>query len=212
MAEERDAQAVDYDLTCWYIDQRRLLELLDSAVVLPLLAQTARLPGTQLQSNAQLGIFKQQITSWLRTRNPPTLGKLLLSGTLRENSIFTHYTNFFLRGFKGARPTSNEASASMPMAEAYAKLDEFQPDGRLEFKFHHEHLTSNSAWRELCGQKRLMVLGIRATPIRDSARSLARTSGTIRSGSDPERRTSTSSFSKSEKTKRSSNMSFGAAN
>ena len=52
------------------------------------------------------------------------------------------------------------------MAEAYAKFDGFQPDQKISFRFHHEHLTSTSSWSELSGQRRLLVLGA-ATSITD---------------------------------------------
>ncbi len=47
----------------------------------------------------------------------------------------------------------------VPAAEAYAKLDSFNPGQKVSFRFHHEHLTSNSSLSELSGQRRLLVLG-----------------------------------------------------
>ena len=46
------------------------------------------------------------------------------------------------------------------MAGGYAKLEGWLPDATLTFKFSQEHLTSESAWNELSGQRRELLLGL----------------------------------------------------
>jgi hypothetical protein len=43
---------------------------------------------------------------------------------------------------------------------AYAKLDDLSPGWIVECRFHHNHLTSDSSWTELSGQKTLFVLAL----------------------------------------------------
>jgi hypothetical protein len=94
------------------------------------------------------------VTDWLRAANPPTLGQLFATGKLQPGKIFTHYSNYFCKGLsqfasalKGRNPVRG--------AEIYSKLDGFKPGLMISFRFHHEHLTSNSSWSELSGQRRL---------------------------------------------------------
>ncbi len=119
-----------------------------------------------LRQSMVLSIMKDHLTEWLRAANPPTLGQLLVTGNLRPNTMFTHYTNYYCKGLSHVSEALRKEHNSVPMAEAYAKLDEFRPGQKISFRFHHEHLTSNSAWAELSGQKRLLVLGA-ATRITD---------------------------------------------
>jgi len=69
---------------------------------------------------------------------------------------------------KGLRQVSDaiDKGRRPPAAEAYAKLDSFEKGLILSFRFHHEHLTSNSSWSELSGQRRLMAVGA-ATEVSD---------------------------------------------
>lgn len=157
----------NYDLTCWYLNIRRVLELIG--------AEGAAADLSKLDSLSQLGdvsrqigllvTLKNRLTVWLHENKPPTLGQLLVENRLKPGVLFTHYDQYFCKGLpqvsaaidKGRRP---------PAAEAYAKLDNFAKGLVLSFRFHHEHLTSNSSWSELSGQRRLMVLGA-ATEVSD---------------------------------------------
>jgi hypothetical protein len=149
---------IPFDLTCWYLNSRRVLELVGGEAVYGRLAAVANLHG-QLRKNAELQIQKDALTDWLRTTNPPPLGKLIVEAKLKEGALFTHYSNFFFRGLPGVRAAIRKGNDA-PLAEAYSKVKNWSSDGRVVFKFHHEHLTSNSSWSELSGQKRLLVLGL----------------------------------------------------
>lgn len=162
------AAPVDYDLTCWYLNQRRVIELLGAlnlaTDIKTVIASTSS--GDALQQNMVLSLLKNRLTDWLRAANPPTLGQLIVTGKLQPDSVFTHYTNYYCKGLPQVREALHTSSSPVPMAEAYAKLDGFQPGQKISFRFHHDHLTSTSSWSELSGQRRLLVLGA-ATSITD---------------------------------------------
>lgn len=149
---------VPFDLTCWYLNSRRVLEVAGQNAVYDRLAAVAGLDG-QLKRNAELQILKNAVTDWLRTTNPPPLGKLIVEENLEAGCFFTHYSNFFFKGLPQVHDAI-EKGKKPPMAQGYSKIKNWCSDGRIEFDFHHEHLTSNSAWVELSGQKRLFVLGL----------------------------------------------------
>lgn len=166
--ETQDKPLVDYDLTCWYLNQRRVIELVGADSVLPRLGGRPGHGGDEyLQRLAALSYLKDAVADWLRTTNPPTLGQLLLKDTLAPNTLFTLYTNLFCRGLPKVRDALEKGKTPVPVAEAYAKLDDLRPGWRISFRFHHEHLTSTSAWSELSGQKPLFVLGA-ATSIKNN--------------------------------------------
>lgn len=155
----------DFDLTCWYINKRRVMELVGSALSADV-AMLGQGRNDQLVEIAVQVALKDSVTRWLKQTNPPTLGQLLLKGKLQEDTLFTHYSNFFCKGLMKVGEALYKGKTPVPMAEAYSKLDFWQKDARITFPFSHEHLTSTSAWSELSGQKRLFVLG-KATDIND---------------------------------------------
>ncbi|MCU1302007.1 MAG: hypothetical protein JWQ87_2291 [Candidatus Sulfotelmatobacter sp.] len=119
-----------------------------------------------LRKTALLVALKDSLEQWLHQNNPPTLGQLLIQGSLRPNALFTHYSNYFCKGSGQATEALRKGKPIISQLEAYSKLDEYRPGQRVTFRFHHEHLTSNSAWTELTGQRRLLILGA-ATSITD---------------------------------------------
>lgn len=164
MHVERDSR--DYDLTCWYLNQRRVFELVGAAAFKDELTWADSLSEAQSRHNAKLSIYKNALTDWLNRNGPPTLGRLIISKEVAEGAFFTHFTNYFCRGLGKVHDALRQHKA-VPMAEAYAKLDDLQQGLRITCRFSHEHLTSNSSWSELSGQKRLLVLGL-ITSMRDN--------------------------------------------
>jgi hypothetical protein len=149
---------IPLDLTCWYLNSRRVMELVGAEALVHKLKITSGMDG-QLRKNAELAIHKDAVTKWLQTTNPPPLGTLIAENRLQEGTVFTHYTNFFFNGLPAVRSAMIK-SEPIPMADGYAKLEGWLPDARLTFKFFHEHLTSESAWHELSGHKRQLLLGL----------------------------------------------------
>jgi hypothetical protein len=146
---------VDYDLTCWYLNRRRVLEL----VGIEAAAATGGM-SDDMAGIAERVALKNALTAWLDSAKPATLGKLLIKGVLRENVLFTHFSNFFGRGLPAIHRALTKGKTDIPLAELYSKLDELKAGWRLTFRFHHEHLTSTSAWSELSKQHQLFALGL----------------------------------------------------
>ena len=156
-----DPVPLDYELTCWYFNVKRVLELVGVDSVVPDLKTIAAIGEIDdpLRKNLLLVALKDSLTRWLSRNNPPTLGQLLTQGNLHPNMLFTHYSNYFCKGSTQAWEALRKRKPTVPPMETYSKLDEFRPGQKVRFRFHHEHLTSNSAWSELQGQRRLLVLG-----------------------------------------------------
>lgn len=151
----------DYHLTCWYLNIRRIVELVGPGNVTPELRQISTMANISdgLRASLTVSALSNLITDWLHAANPATLGQLLIEDNHRSGILFTHYDRYFCEGLPKIRELLHKGHSPVPLAEAYAKLDNFQPGLSVKFRFHHEHLTSNSSWSELSGQRRLLVLG-----------------------------------------------------
>ncbi len=141
--------SVPFDLTCWYLNARRIAELTGFAAIEGNRVTTS----DQLQRLADLDAIKRSAVDWIVSHKPAPLGKLLTEGGLREGTIFTINDKFYFKGL-----TAYQKTRKMPLA--YAKLDEWQTGLRLTFDFDPDHLTSNSSWVQLTGQQRMFVLGV----------------------------------------------------
>jgi hypothetical protein len=149
----------NFDLTCWFINRRRVLEL--TAASIEHISPTGLPPGDiHLFGLRQLAQFKDAVTAWLQKAKPPTLGRLVVEGKAQAGAIFTHYSNWFFKGLPKVGPAARSGTSTARMAFAYSKLDGLLNGGKVSFAFNPEHLTSNSAWGELSGQKRMFVLGV----------------------------------------------------
>jgi hypothetical protein len=139
-----------FDLTCWYLNARRIAEITGFTPVIP--------PGAsdpQSARTAQLIQLKNAVVAWMKVNNTPPLEVLLAKGMLAPGAIFTHHSNFFFSGLSKADDARRKGKP-VKLATAYSKLE----NGPLEFEFHDEHLTSQSAWHQLSGQQRKLVLGV----------------------------------------------------
>jgi hypothetical protein len=162
MSTEPEAPRLpDFDLTCWYLNRRRVMELIGAEVMAPRLGRIERIGGhAHLQDMAVEGVFKDAITAWLEASKPPTLGELLISDTVAAGRIFTIYTNWFFKGLSAVHRAQMRDISPLPPAMAYAKLDALRPRAKVECRFHSEHLTASSSWSELSGQKTKFVMAL----------------------------------------------------
>jgi hypothetical protein len=149
---------IPFDLTCWYLNARRVMELVGPDAISGRLSGATGLTG-HLQKIAELVAEKDAVSAWLRSANPPPLGKLIAEDRLATGLVFTHYSNFAFKGLPAVH-SAIERGGRAPLAAGYSKLQGWVPDGRMTFNFHHEHLTSQSSWSELSGQNRKFFLGL----------------------------------------------------
>jgi hypothetical protein len=146
--------SVPFDLTCWYLNARRIAEITG---VVP--ASPPRSGDDQFVRTAQLIQLKSAVVAWMEANGPRPLEVLLAEGALTPGVVFTHHSNFFFSGLSKVDEARRNGKP-VKQATSYGKLDEWQSGGRLEFEFNDEHLTSASSWHELSGQKRKFVLGV----------------------------------------------------
>lgn len=103
--------------------------------------------------------LKDGVVNWLKQNDIKPLEVLLAQRTIAPGALFTHHSNFFFRGLSTAAEARGKGKSAM-LATGYSKLEEWQSDGRIEFDFDDEHLTSNSSYSELSGQARKFLLGV----------------------------------------------------
>ena len=154
--------SVPFDLTCWYLNARRISELTGISALVPNEAVTS----DQLRRLAELNALRRGIIGWIQATKPEPLGKLIVEGKLTEGTVFTHNSNFFFKGLSAASKMIQRGAPLTTLPQGHAKLGDWIAGAKLNFDFHPEHLTSNSSWIELSGQKRMFVLGV---VTRDSA-------------------------------------------
>lgn len=148
-----------FDVTCWYLNQRRWLELLGTDGVGHPLAAINNLPYYR-QPLSVLATFKRAAIAYMRTHAIDPLGKQLLSPGDLTGKFFTHYSNFWFQGLTKLHPDRHPPPDPKKTASGYAKLEGFRPNLRLTFNFHPRHLTSDTAWGEMSGQKRKFMFGV----------------------------------------------------
>lgn len=156
-----DNPPVDYDLTCWYLNARRVMELVGAESILPYLQNAPGIAGVKdnVRASAIIATLKRDLMNWLEAKKPPTLGQIIKDAGLKDGQFFTHYTAYYFRGLSEVSKALRENKPTK-MAFGHAKIDELIPGKKLTFHFHHDHLTSNSSWAHLTGQKRMMLFGI----------------------------------------------------
>jgi hypothetical protein len=145
------------DLTCWYLNIRRLIELVGAEELGARLSVIDRLPSSDhLTKLAGLSAVKDALLLWLEQVKPPTLGQLVLSGQLQVGQIFTSYGTWYFKNSSDVRGDSSVAD----MALAYTKLDNIEPGLKVQCRYDRNHLTSSSSRVELAGQKPMLVMAL----------------------------------------------------
>src|SRR3712207_2982901 len=75
----------DFDLTCWYLNQRRVFELTGAQEIASNLEGAdaiATFSGQHFAKMALLSAAKDAIIRWVKSFNPPTLGQLIIADQL----------------------------------------------------------------------------------------------------------------------------------
>lgn len=147
--------SVPFDLTCWYLNARRISEITGVTPVAPLGP-----PDSHTARTAKLNHLKNAAVAWMKANGVMPLEVLLAEGKLGPGAVFTHHSNFFFSGLSKVAEAQRKGKPVKQPASAYSKLDEWRSGGVLEFEFHNEHLASDSSWHELAGQRRKLVLGL----------------------------------------------------
>ena len=142
----------DYDLTSWYLNLRRVAELVGTNVlVLPPSINAVDRVDNHMHKVALLAQAKDALVAYLRAAKIPTLGQLILTNKLKPGQLFTHYGAYYC---KGVTNTKNKN------AELHTRLIPILPAARLRIPFAKEHLTAQSAYTVLSGRQQLFVFGV----------------------------------------------------
>jgi hypothetical protein len=156
------ATSLAYDLTCWYLNKRRIVELTAPTCldwhIAPIPEVVTRTDDQLAELRVQAAL-KDALVEWMRVARPLTLGELLLKGAVEPGVLFTHQGGFYCKGLH-KHVNWEQGGRELPdLPEVYAKLDDLAPGTRIRMAYHPEHLTSASAWAMLSGRRHLFVLG-----------------------------------------------------
>jgi hypothetical protein len=146
--------SIPFDLTCWYLNARRIVEITGCDPTEPPSHADAHMAKL-----VHLRQLKNAVIAWMGANNPSPIEVLLAQDKVTPGAVFTHHSNFFFSGLSKVADARRKDRPVKP-ATAYSKLDGWCSGGKVKFDFHDEHLTSNSSWSELSGQVRKFVLGV----------------------------------------------------
>lgn len=153
-----DATRPDYDLSCWYLNRRRVMALTGVTSVVPGFGGHYA-AAAHLRELATTTGLEHALGAWLEAAKPPTLGQLVASDTLVVGSFFTHFGDFYSRGVPAMHKAVSQGRTPVPPALLHTNLDALRPNLKLEVRFSHEHFTANSSWTELGRRAQLLVVG-----------------------------------------------------
>ena len=145
-----------YDLTCWYINARRLAELF-GADSLPV---SNRSKDDFLYKPDLNGRLKDMVLSRISHTAPPTLEELVITGKVQPGAVFTRTGKTFCKGLTKYALATQAGKVTPPLPSMYVKLDVISAFEKLTFDYHPEHLTSSSAYSHLQGGPSLFVFGM----------------------------------------------------
>ncbi|WP_141397129.1 hypothetical protein [Sphingomonas ginsenosidimutans] len=153
-----DPSRPDYDLSCWYLNRRRLMSLTGAEPMLGGVGDRDAAAAHLRELAATVGL-ERALGAWLERAKPPTLGQLVAADELAVGSFFTHFGDFYSRGVPAMHKAKMERRQPPPQALIHTKLDALRPGLKLEVRFSHEYFTANSAWTELGRRAQLLVIG-----------------------------------------------------
>ena len=148
------------NLSALYLSLKRLSEILDGSTFV-IDKEVGAIRKVASHGFGRVGLvyaLETTVLEWLSKVNPPTLGELLATSTVKAGTIFTHYGAFFGKGIIEATVQYDGGKPLKSKPYLWAKLDSFIPGATLHVQAHPENFTSNSAPEELSGQKRLFLL------------------------------------------------------
>lgn len=153
-----------YNLSAWYLNLRRVAEVVQSAELDQILAAHPLLSTTSVRPqvfHAAIGSVTRALTSWLAQQRVGSIEHLVLSGQAQPGAPFVSYRHFYLRGLPAWSRYESGDTKTRPhdLPLMYSTLKECPSQVRLEIPYDPTHLLSRSAWCELIGNKRLFVFG-----------------------------------------------------
>lgn len=148
----------DYDLTCWYLNQRRVVELVGSNVLTTTeIQRVASLGDAFYLRHAVLAAEKDALINWMQNYKPLTLGQLLLREKALPGTLFTHYSNFYGRSTAPQGKTRRRNTEKVS-PYIHCKLEGLGHDVHLRLPYDPVHLTAQTSQTMLSGHHQIFVL------------------------------------------------------
>src|SRR5690348_241141 len=119
---------LSFDLNCWYINVGRVLDLIGSkALKLSLneLISASSIPDAFMRRIAQDVLVKEEFLCWARTHYVESLGRQIVTQTIRVGNLFTANQDFYGRRLKGIKATEDSSNNS-DLGELHTKLNKFE--------------------------------------------------------------------------------------
>lgn len=146
-----------YDLSCWYINFRRLMEVFGP---LPDFDDTANISrADNLLQIKRMVLAKNLTIDRLHKQPPPTFGKLAATGRVSPGAVFTYHGKFFCKGLSAFEQSQTRGKLTSSLPYIYTNFPDSDSKRRLSVTYHPEHLTSTSAYEHLRGTQSLFVFG-----------------------------------------------------
>jgi hypothetical protein len=126
---------VDVNFTCWYLNTRRLAELLGSArLIAAISTYKPWSAGSDLSEAFGLAAIKEKVLSWIMSSKPPTLARIVLDAEVTQGALFTYYGSFFCKGLSAYVATAGrKKAADLPVI--HTRLPESLGEAQLKLQF-----------------------------------------------------------------------------
>ncbi len=164
MSDENQLASInsDFDLQCWYINEKRVMELMGSARVREKIGDfqaASEIEDLPIRRWTYDVFFKDEISRWLRSHGVETLGQQLISNSLSIGNLFTAYQRFFGKGLTEWRMKQISGKRPAKLPEIHARLTQFESQLEFRMPYSPEHLHTETAFSALSGSTRLFVFG-----------------------------------------------------
>ncbi len=149
---------VPLDLTVWYLNQRRVSELIGSDCVVKI-GNSVSKADSHLAKLATQSAYKESVVRILNSGRVDNLNYLIEKNEVKVGSYFTLHDRFYFKGLNEISRNGLDWRSETP-AIGHSKIKNSCTYEKLEFSFFSEHLTSTSSWHELSGNKKILFFGL----------------------------------------------------
>jgi hypothetical protein len=153
-----------FSLVPWYINAQRVMGLIDPNVFDDRVHRAQRLADLAGRRDGRAAYHHALVTGlveWLRATRIPSLGEMLVRGTLEKGVLFTHFGPFHFKGLSRHGPPIEPFAArgGIALPNARSKLGLLAPGLELTAKFSPEHLLTVSSWEFMAGRQTMLLVG-----------------------------------------------------
>lgn len=158
MAEKKNSNETNLDLTAWYVNIRRCLELIGSNQMYDM-----ALKADKNDYSIKPGItqyIKDDLMDYVRNNEIKSLEMLILKDEAVPGSLFTINACFMCAGIFAHHESRAKKGKIPKPATAKASLGDLKKGLSLTIQFFGEHITSSSGWTMLSKRQNLFTVGL----------------------------------------------------